>query len=261
MELIIKLMRFRGNVLPTNYQYALSSWIYKVISRADQDHSTFLHERGFAFDGKRFKMFTFSQLDVRPYKILGNEIQLLGNEVSLNIRFHVDSSMENFIRGLFMHQHCGLGNKYAQTDFQVIGVETKPRFVFNTTMRYECLSPIIVSAMRDDHSAAYLGPDDPAFGPVFIQNLIRKQAALALHNDATEPATIQNIMSFRLLNTPRKKGITIKEGTEQETKVIGYLFNFELTASPELQETGYYAGFGEKNSIGFGCCGVRSTNN
>ncbi|MCB0538258.1 MAG: CRISPR-associated endoribonuclease Cas6, partial [Bacteroidetes bacterium] len=30
-------------------------------------------------------------------------------------------------------------------------------------------------------------------------------------------------------------------------------FHFELTAPVELHEIGYEAGFGEKNSMGFGC--------
>lgn len=257
MELLIKLTRLRGNTLPVNYQYAVSSWIYKVISRADETYSAFLHEEGFGFDGRRFKMFTFSQLDIRPYRMLGNQIQLLGNEISLTIRFFVDSSMENFIKGLFLHQHCGLGSKHAQTDFQVTGVEIKPRQTFANTMRYECLSPIVVSAKRDDGSTAYLDPDDPAFGPILIQNLIRKHSALALHQGSTDPEYAQPDYSFRVLSAPRKKGTTIKEGTEQETKVIAYLFRFELTTPIELHEVGYYAGFGEKNSMGFGCAIVK----
>src|SRR5690606_41049660 len=68
-----------------------------IFGRADEKYSTFLHEKGFTFNGRRFKMFTFSQLDCLPYKLLGNKIQLLGNEISLNVRFLVDSSMEHFI--------------------------------------------------------------------------------------------------------------------------------------------------------------------
>lgn len=258
MELSLKLTRLRGNILPVNYQYALSSWIYKVIGRADDKYSAFLHEKGFALEGRKFKMFTFSQLDLRPYEIQGNKIRLLGNDISLIIRFLVDSSLEHFVKGLFMHQHCGLGDRFSQADFQVTGVETRAAPAFTETMRYQCLSPIVVSTKRDNGSVAYLGPEHEEYGRILLQNLARKQQALALHlNDSdTEKASTNN--AFRLLNTPRKKGITIKEHTEQETKVIGYLFRFELTASPELHEIGYYAGFGEKNSMGMGCASVLS---
>ncbi|MEX2233176.1 MAG: CRISPR-associated endoribonuclease Cas6 [Cyclobacteriaceae bacterium] len=254
MELLLKFNRVRGNTLPTNYQYELSAWIYKVISRADIEYSDFLHETGFVFGSRKFKLFTFSQMDLRPYEISGSEIRLLGKEASLIVRFLVDVSLEHFIKGLFVDQNFRLGDRNNQVDFQVSGVETKASPHFEQTMRYQCLSPIVTSAMRDDGTAAYLSPDDPAFGQIFIQNLFRKQSALAVHHGEPEmPGKTDFPFSFRLLNTPRKKGVTIKAHTKEETKVIGYLFHFELTAPVELHEIGYYAGFGEKNSMGFGC--------
>ncbi|MEX2233179.1 MAG: hypothetical protein WD824_13535 [Cyclobacteriaceae bacterium] len=156
MELLLKLNRMHGNALPVNYQYPLSSWIYKVISQADEEYSVFLHEKGFAFESRKFKMFTFSQLNLRPYEISGNEIRLLGKEASLIVRFLVDSSLEHFIKGLFMDQHFGLGDRNNQVDFQVSAVETKAPPRFEQTMRYQCLSPIVTSTRRDDGTVAYL---------------------------------------------------------------------------------------------------------
>jgi len=69
MELKITLTLVKGPYLPINYQYELSSWIYKVIERADSEYSNFLHNEGFQSDGKQFRMFTFSQVDFRPYEI------------------------------------------------------------------------------------------------------------------------------------------------------------------------------------------------
>ncbi|RLD54679.1 MAG: CRISPR-associated endoribonuclease Cas6, partial [Bacteroidetes bacterium] len=33
-------------------------------------------------------------------------------------------------------------------------------------------------------------------------------------------------------------------------------YKFKIKAPKELLRLGYYAGFGEKNSMGFGCCEV-----
>src|SRR5690606_20262535 len=99
----------------------------------------------------------------------------------------------------------------------------KPRPIFNTAMRYECLSPIVISAMRDDGSTAYLSPQELAYGPILIQNLIRKHEALALHAGSNINDYQVRDYSFRLLGEPRKKGIVIKEGTAEATKVIAYL--------------------------------------
>lgn len=251
MELRLKFGVRNGNFLPINYQYELSSWIYKVIERADSQYADFLHNHGFQLDGKRFKMFTFSQLDTRPYQVEGNRIRLLGKEISLTLRFAVDSSMDRFIQGLFLQQRFGLGDKYNIVDFEVIAVETIAPPVFHTTMAYQCLSPICVSRPRDDRTAEYLSPDTPGYDRQLVQNLVRKANALI----STAGASTRDLPDFRfqLLNTPRKKGLHIKAHTESHTQVIGYLFHFELTAPVELHELGFDAGFGEKNSMGFGC--------
>lgn len=250
MELQLKFGLRRGNSLPVNYQYELSSWIYKVIQRADHEYSKFLHEKGFSVDGRNFKMFTFSQLDLRPYEISGSQIRLLGKEISLNIRFLVDSSLEHFIKGLFMEQRFGLGDRNAVIDLEVSSVETIAPPLFKPVMQYQCLSPICVSRKRPDDSAEYMSPKDPGFGALLIQNLRRK--AKALVSTTSDKDDFPAGFKFRLLNSPRKKGIHIKANTDQHTQVIGYLFHFELSAPAELHEIGYYAGFGEKNSMGFG---------
>jgi len=250
MELQLKFGLRRGNSLPVNYQYELSSWIYKVIQRADHEYSTFLHEKGFSVDGRNFKMFTFSQLDLRPYKISGNQIRLLGKEILLNIRFLIDSSLDHFIKGLFMEQCFSLGDRNTVVDFEVSSVETIAPPLFKSVMQYQCLSPICVSRRRPDDSAEYVSPEDPGFGALLVQNLQRKAKALVSITGDKEQAASD--FKFRLLNTPRKKGIHIKADTAQHTQVIGYLFHFELSAPLELHEIGYFAGFGEKNSMGFG---------
>ncbi len=254
MEIRIRLHLRNGSLLPINYQYELSSWIYKVIERADAEYSDFLHNKGFQLDGRRFKMFTFSQLDTRHYEILGNQIKLLGKEISFIIRFAVDSSLEHFITGLFMQQRFRLGDKNSTIDLEVVGAETVAPPFFQQTMKYQCLSPLCISRMREDNSAEYLSPENPDYGKLLAQNLARKSQALA---GMTEPgrAALPDF-HFRLLNTPRKKGVHIKANTASHTQVVGYLFHFELTAPVELHELGYNAGFGEKNSMGFGCAGV-----
>jgi CRISPR-associated endoribonuclease Cas6 len=253
MELSLKLALLRGNSLPLNYSYAVSSWIYSIIGCADKEYSQFLHNQGFRADGRSFKMFTFSQLDLRPYKISGNRITLLGKEIALTIRFLVDSSLEHFVKGLFMEQRLTLGDRQSTITFEVSAVETAPPVYFLPHMQYRCLAPICMGRLRHDGSAEYVHPADPQFGELLVNNLVRKARALQLERDEWQQTPLSQ---FNLLNTPRKKGIHIKEGTTAHTQVISYLFHFELTAPPELHEIGYYAGFGEKNSMGFGCVDI-----
>lgn len=258
MELLLRLTRLRGYTLPVNYQYALSSWIYRAISRADNSYSSFMHNDGFSCEDRRFKFFTFSQLDLRPYRLAGDRIQLFGNDVRLIVRFLMDTGSSLFMKGLFMERFFSLGDKNSQVHFKVNAIEIKPPPLFTHTRQYECLSPVVVSASRSDGTTAYLSPDDPCFGTILLQNLMRKHNALSLQQSDEGLITRGSVLhSFRILNDARKKGITIKEGRKDESKVIGYLFRFELTAPAELHEVGYYAGVGEKNAMGFGCIGTR----
>ncbi|MBP8945755.1 MAG: hypothetical protein KBG25_07665, partial [Paludibacteraceae bacterium] len=61
---------------------------------------------------------------------------------------------------------------------------------------------------------------------------------------------------FSLLGGIRQKLIRIKAGKADETFLKGFEFEFKLTAPVELMRIGYYSGFGEKNSLGFGCVEV-----
>lgn len=75
-------MQFRINlrsldpnpVLPVNYQYELSAWIYKVIQNADADYAAFLHRHGHPAGRKSFKLFCFSQLQVSQYRVEGDRL-------------------------------------------------------------------------------------------------------------------------------------------------------------------------------------------
>jgi CRISPR-associated endoribonuclease Cas6 len=86
---------------------------------------------------------------------------------------------------------------------------------------------------------------------LFFRNLLAKCKAANNHGltlDETQLGRCQ----LKILNTPRSKLVVIKANTTQETKVRGFTYDFEITAPAELIEIGYKAGFGEKNSMGFG---------
>lgn len=258
MQLTLKLAVTPGSILPINYQHALSSWIYKVIARADSGYGNFLHEKGYGQQGRQFKMFTFSQLAVQPYEILGDKIKLLGHQASLTIRFAVDLGFTHFIQGLFLNQQLILADHGKAAVLQVAEVHTALAPVFQETMTYRCLSPICISQAQPHGPAQYLAPTAPGYGTLLVANLHRKSTALIPAGESEpEPDTLPPF-TFQLLNTPRKKGIHIKDGKTSHTHVISYLFHFTLTAPVSLHQIGYHAGFGGKNSMGFGCVEVVS---
>ena len=71
MKFKLVLRQKRGNKIPFNYQYPLSSAIYKFIKQADQEYAEQLHQKGF---GKGFKLFTFSDLNFKEVKNINRTI-------------------------------------------------------------------------------------------------------------------------------------------------------------------------------------------
>jgi CRISPR-associated endoribonuclease Cas6 len=107
--------------------------------------------------------------------------------------------------------------------------------------------------------AQYLSPDVIGYGDLLANNLINKFVALLEKGHAQAdnlPAIIGVPIVMSMEGKPRQKLIKIKAGNESETFLKGFLFSFKLSAPVELMRIGYYGGFGEKNSLGFGCCEV-----
>ncbi|WP_154858646.1 hypothetical protein [Cyclobacterium xiamenense] len=69
MRLLITLQKEAGSLLPINYQYELSSLIYKTIDRADSHFSDFLHQQGYLAFGRSFRLFTFSRISFDRYRV------------------------------------------------------------------------------------------------------------------------------------------------------------------------------------------------
>lgn len=248
-------------VLPINYQYPLSAWIYKTIHDGDNEFAQWLHNQGY-FDNKRqYKLFTFSQLSIDKFKVVNDRLIIRNPELSVTVSFYAEQAAEPFIKGLFKDQKGSIGDQRSKTTFQVSKIEKLNDPRFENSLILKTLSPIIVAKTPDDNSknAIFLSPESPSFPQILYNNLINKKTAWMI-NSKRHPASMdfekENGFRFNLLNKPKPRLVTIKAGTPQETKVKGYIFNFQIKAPSQLLEIGYHAGFGEKNSLGFGCVEV-----
>lgn len=254
-------LKSKRRFLPLNYQYELSSWIYKRMAAADAGYANFLHQQGYGLGNRRFKLFCFSPLLLQPYRIHRDQgvFELLGQEIQLQFGFMAEQAAEAFIKGVFMNQHLGLGNRVNQVDMEVTKVEALPEPHFQDTLHYRALSPIVISRFEEGRQyAQYQHPADSHYFDALLNNLVNKwagyQSSKELVGDggALEEGG-EGSLQFRLLSSePKSKMITIKALTDQETKVRGYLYDFELKAPLELHRLLYAAGVGEKGSMGFG---------
>lgn len=66
-----------GAILPINYHYPVSAWIYSRICSADIAFAEWLHENGYSLDSKHFKLFTFSELYLPKFERDGDRLKIL----------------------------------------------------------------------------------------------------------------------------------------------------------------------------------------
>ncbi len=261
MRLLLTLNHRPHLRLSFHYPYHISSWIYHILSQADSTFAQWLHEKGFPYGLRSYKLFTFSPLQPSAFRIDRKANQFIATQppTTLVLSFWLDKALEHFVMGLFQAQHLHIGDSTYQAHMEVSSIEMLRTPQFQTTMRYRTRSPICLTRHEPENKyAQFLSPDHPLFGQYLIHNLLRKQRAIAgvpagMGKDHW-PEQPDNL-KFRLL-TPasrlRSRLLRIKN-----VNLRGFLFDFELTAPVALHQLGYFAGFGEKNSaIGMGLVDV-----
>jgi CRISPR-associated endoribonuclease Cas6 len=246
-------------LLPFNYQYPLSSAIYKIIQSADSEFATFLHDKGYGEGHKRFKLFTFS--DIKTSFIKNEDrMQLQNGYAELLVCFYVPQAAENFIKGLFQNQQLQIADNKSKTTFQITQVESLPSNHNHKLIKVlQPISPLVVGKKNQWGHYDYRSPQDKDFEDCLLHNWIEKLTATG---NAGED-TLQNLrqkVSVRVLlfpHPPQSRLITIKGGTDAETKIRGYTkFRLEVTAPDEMIELALGAGLGLYNAQGMGCVEV-----
>lgn len=242
-----------NKLLPVNYQYYISAWIYKIIASADRIFADFLHNEGYREGSKNFKLFNYSPLDFgKP--VLWKEknlFEIKRDHILLNVSFFLSDAAEAFIVGLFRNQEVYLGDSFYGLELRVIQIERLPETETAETMHYQSFSPVVISLKYPGLSyASYLSPDDKDYAHLFHNNLLNKYRTVP----KSTPLPDSYFFNFKLKGIPRSKLVTIKQGTPEQSKIRGYLFKFELTAPHEIHRLMLSCGAGEKNSLGFGWC-------
>lgn len=234
--------------LSINYNYYLSSAIYNYLKQSDHEYAFFLHEEGYTTQkGKRFKLFTFSQLQARKRRILNDKIKFLSP-----VTWYVSSPSENFLgnfaAALLERKHLYIaGTKLRLKD---LFIPKEPRF--SRRMHFTCLSPITISTVRErdgEKVLHYCRPFEGDFYEKIHQNLIGKFKAL--YDESPKESDFH--MELDQEYVEKCSGRITKLIKFKDIDVIGVMAPFSLECDdPRLIQIGYECGFGDKNSAGFG---------
>mgnify|MGYP001052136339 CR=1 FL=1 len=252
----------QGASLPLSYQYELSSWIYRLMADVNRPFAAWLHDQGYNLQGKRFKLFTFSRLNVPKggYAIQGDRMQIKAPFISFRVSFLAEQAAEILLMGMFQEQTLRLGDKKSQVLLKVEQVELLPVPLFGERAHFRTASPVVITQKTSDHNKdTYLHPLSPNFTDLFWHNLKSKYMHAVSYNLTEALDWESDSFVLRILSNEQQiksRLITIKAFTPQQTRIRGYLFDFELTAPPLLLRFGTVAGFGAFCSQGFGCVRV-----
>jgi CRISPR-associated endoribonuclease Cas6 len=241
-----------GNEMPINYQYPLQAAIYRTLAQSDLEFATWLHENGYQQDGKRFKLFAFSNLIVPQYGIDKERERLVvkSDFVTLFISFLPEKSTRKFIQGVFRDRTFQVADCLSGVQFMVREIKVMRPLEYQPEMTFRTFSPVCISLRNDHNQMDYLAPNDPRYELGILTGLLARYNAIY-----GEPYSGEPYCHLQLLSEPKPTLIRIKAGTPNETRVRGYRYQFKIDLPEELMLIAYESGLGEKGSMGFGMIG------
>jgi len=253
--------------LPINYYYPLSAAIYKTLHFGSPEFSKFLHSIGYKSNNKTYKLFTFS-LKFKYDKIEKDLFHLSSNELELAISSPIiDDFIRSVVIGCFKGGKIELLNKKIRLVLEIEQMEEIPQPKFDLFCNFKLLSPLVLSTKLErngkltQHFFEYYD-DINEINRVFNSNLINKYEAIYKTKYVGEPIKfnwltdcIQKQLKY---NKSIKRLIKIEKPNKPNINIIGNIIPFSLIGDSSLINVGYQAGFGEKNSLGFGMAQILS---
>lgn len=244
MRLRISLRTENGSLqVPVQYNHLLQGLIYANLDRA---LSEWLHEKGHAYGERRFKLFTFSRLfGERGAK--NGRVEFCGP-----VHFYlssVDSEvLGSFAEHLLTKPAVRLGS--ARCRVTEVGVEPEPRIDPAKPVIVKALSPITAYSTLQTPDGKkktyYYAPQEKEWGESLVSNIARKAKALEWSADVDEDLKGAYVKPRKVGKTDQQilnfKGFWIK----------GWTGLYEVKLPEPYFRLAYDAGFGAKNSQGFG---------
>ncbi len=236
MRFLIRLRSDGGESfrVPYNHLHYLQGLIYHRIQRADPELSLSLHRP------KTPKLFTFSLFMAERRKTFRGEPYFLGmGKAFFYFSTPVAEIAEAFIGGLLQEPEVKLwGERFIAEEVKALA---EPGRLSGRT--FSTLSPIAVTTLKPQFGKLKhydLSPSEKEFYENLKENLREKY--LLIHG-RKPPEDFE----IKVLNAKSKR-LQVKPGIYQ----IAWHLVFRAYGDEGLLRVGYQAGFGEKNSLGFG---------
>lgn len=226
---------FNGKlILPIHYNYILQGFIYNNI--ADKKIQEFMHSKGFAYEKRRYKLFTFSRLMGR-YRIDNNNVIKYDSPVTFEVSSQFDDFFIDFSTSI-------LKNELVLYDQNIYLENMKIKFADERTeSKIRMLSPVVVYSTNQNKKTYYYNPSEDKFCELIVENLKKKYQAFHETNIDDINFTIRPYMKTQRKIVTKYKDFIIK----------GWMGDYQINGDADLISFAYNTGIGSKNSQGFGC--------
>ncbi len=246
MRVRIELISSKKIFLPKGYLKDIqATLIYKQLS---PENAEFLHNKGFQWGKKRFKLFSFSTpLEQFLRYDRKSEVFIYPRKITVVISSPVQWILEDIAVNLIKSGEFVLsGNRISISS---IGVE-KRKVIKESPVEIYTLTPIeahtTLYGTEGRRFTYYLKPFDENFSEFINANIRDKWSALYQKECPYN-------LSIKPLFGERKKETVWYYGTgERRTIIKGWMGRFQLEGDLELLNFAYYASLGGRNSQGFG---------
>ncbi len=242
LRLIIHFSSENGIRLPIHYNSIIQAAIYNSIT---PELAGFLHDQGFKYEKRSFKMFSFSRIMGHYVFNNKNKELLFQDNFSLYITSPINVFCEELANIMLFSGNVRLGSNIANVD----KIEVVNPQISSETAYFRTLSPIVVYSTvlkpNGKKYTCYYQPGDKEFEKQIGDNLHKKYFSLFRKKPPLNVVKIEKKGSVRQ-NILIYKGFIIK----------GYSCTLKVQAPREILQLGLDAGLGAKNSQGLGCVDI-----
>lgn len=229
--------------IPVNYQQVLQGLIYRALNQ-DKDFQSFIHNQGYTYENRKFKLFTFSRLFGKVEFKQDKRALLFKSPIT----WYISSAIPKFIELLgqeFLLEERFFLFKNIVTIEQLQYEKTVP--IHNQQIKIQMLSPITVySTIQKDNDqrrlTQYYSPFDISFSRLIEENARKKYEAF--YNKPFVGA-----LDIRPLKVQFQDKVITRY---KDTIINGWNGIYSLEGPIDMLQFLYHSGIGSKNGQGFG---------
>lgn len=237
IKILLKSLKDGKIKMPLHYNYLIQSFIY---SHIDKKLADFLHNIGFEYEKRKFKMFVFSRIFSKKFKIYKEKI-IFDKEIYFFISSPQNEFLSQLAQNLYKSRELNINNN----PLILKGIHILDYPEVKNKAKIKMLSPLTIYSTlykKDKKKTYYYSPFEKEFETLIEENLRKKYEAFYKRcpkfNFKIKPIIVDK-NSEKIINY---KGTIIK----------GWLGCYKIESLPEIIKFAYDVGLGSKNSQGFG---------